>query len=68
MLTHTHTHARCAREFPGSLVVRILSFLSCGLGLVPGLGTEIPQVRGVAKKKYKLSQQCDMATKEESGV
>ena len=32
----------CAREFPGSLVVRILSFHCCGMGLIPGWGTEIP--------------------------
>ena len=34
--------ARFYREFSGSLVVRIWGF-HCGLGSIPGGGTEIPQ-------------------------
>ena len=30
------------REFPGGLAVRIPGFHCCGLGSVPGGGTEIP--------------------------
>ena len=29
-------------EFPGGLVVRTWCFYHCGLGSIPGLGTEIP--------------------------
>ena len=64
MLLNTHTHARacarahthtcCAREFSGSLVVRIFSFPSCDLGLVPGLRTKIPQAHGVGKTNKQL--------------
>ena len=31
------------REFPGGLVVRILGIHCCGLGSIPGQGTEIPE-------------------------
>ena len=33
-----------ANEFPGSPVVRLLTFTAKGLGSVLGQGTEIPQV------------------------
>ena len=44
-------------EFPGGLVVRIPDFHCCGVGSIPGWGTEIPQAarRGQKKKKKQLS-------------
>ena len=38
-------------EFPGCLMVRILSFHCCDLGSVPGQGTKIPQAMPKEKNK-----------------
>ena len=41
-------------RFPGGLEVRIWCFHHCGLGSIPGLGTEIPhQAACCGKKKEK---------------
>ena len=40
-------------EFPGSLVVRIQGFHCCGLGSIPGQGTEILQAAQHGEKKRK---------------
>ena len=41
------------REFPGGLVVRIPGFDCCGLGSIPGQGTEIPRATWYGQKKKK---------------
>ena len=41
-------------EFPGDLEVRTLSFHCCGLGSIPGWGTEIPQAMQCGQKKSNL--------------
>ena len=38
-------------EFPGGLMVRILSFHCCDLGSVPGQGTKIPQAMQHGQKR-----------------
>ena len=40
-------------DFSGGPVVRTLCFHSRDLGLIPGEGTKIPKLYGVAKKKKK---------------
>ena len=44
------------REFPGVLMVRTWHFHCCGLGSIPGLGTEIP-LQAVARRSQKETKQ-----------
>ena len=47
---------RYAREFPGSPVVRTLGFHCCGLGSIPGWGTEILQAEAKTNKQTNKKQ------------
>lgn len=44
-------------EFPGGLVVMILGFCCCGLGSIPGQGTETLQDAWCSQKKMKTNKQ-----------
>ena len=46
---------RLPREFPSGLLVRIWCFHWCGLGSIPGQGTEILQAKAQLKKKKAIS-------------
>ena len=49
-----------SREFPGGLVVRIPGFHCCGLGSIPGWGTEILQAMwGGQKTKQNKTKQTN---------
>ena len=50
------------REFPGGLLVRIWCFHCCGLGSIPGWGTEIPQAVWCAPPPKKNQNQNQKKT------
>ena len=60
-------HSRDTVErFPGGLVVRIPGLHSCGPGLIPGQGTEIPQATRCGQKKKKKKRERDTLLKKTS--
>ena len=54
-------------EFPGGLVVRILGFHCCGLGSIPGRGTEIPQATCHGQKTKQTNKQKTPESREFPG-